>query len=99
MLFLKVSLLTLLSYLVLGYLAYGIVQNKFVKNQDAQNQETKSCVVGTIRVVGDLLTNFEDMVKRACSFDDMLFTAKVFLFILIENFFIFSFSSLDSSMD
>ncbi len=81
MLFLKISLLSLLSYLVLGYLVYGIVQNKFIKKQEeAQNQENKSCVVGTIRALGDLLITFEDMVKRASSFDDMMFTAKVFFY-------------------
>ena len=81
MLFLKMSLLSLLSYLVLGYLVYGIVQNKFIKKQEeAQNQENKSCVVGTIRALGDLLITFEDMVKRASSFDDMMFTAKVFFY-------------------
>lgn len=74
MLFFKVSLLSLVSYLVLGYLVKGIVQNKFKKEE--QNTEEKSCVVGTIRILGDLLINFEEMIKKAYSFEDMMYTLR-----------------------
>jgi len=95
LIFLKMSVISLLSYMVLGYLIYGAIRNRFV-HQESQAQENNTCMADTIKSVEQMVTQFEEMIKRASSLDDIVFTAKVFSYFFPFNFF---FSSLDSFMD
>ena len=94
MIFLKMSLISLLAYLALFYLIGGIAAVKFMhksQEQEANTTETeyfpRKNFEDAIKILMEIASQYESIVKRACSLEDLLFSAKVKISIFLIKFF------------